>query len=137
MLLRWKTDIAQRNCGVPTSAWAPLAGAADHVHTAGYDFFDGSPAIALDLHGTAVAEDTLDLMASARAGRGGRPLTVTLKAHRDLDGERRAGAVEAHRVEHNAPLRPGRRRAVERRPTLTAMRRMGASSGRDPARQAT
>ncbi|WP_433927441.1 DUF692 family multinuclear iron-containing protein [Sorangium cellulosum] len=71
--------IAQRNCGVPTSAWAPLAGAADHFHAAGYDFFDGTPAIALDLHGTAVAGDTLDLMAFARAARGGRPLTVTLE----------------------------------------------------------
>lgn len=71
--------IAQRNCGVPTSAWASLVCAADHFHTAGHDFFDGCPAIALDLHGTAVAEDTLELMAAARAARGGRPLTVTLE----------------------------------------------------------
>ena len=51
-----------RNCQLPLAAWDALLEHTTHFHVGGYEPSSEAPFVSLDLHGSALADDTLDYL---------------------------------------------------------------------------
>ncbi|WXA92039.1 DUF692 family protein [Pendulispora brunnea] len=53
---------AHRNCQLPLAAWDTLLERSTHFHVGGYEPSSEAPFVSLDLHGSPLADDTLDYL---------------------------------------------------------------------------
>ncbi|GGB46856.1 hypothetical protein GCM10011505_29970 [Tistrella bauzanensis] len=89
---------ANHNCGCPITDWAPVIREARHFHVAGYRPSIGQPAITLDTHDQALADDTRAALATCRDLGPPPDATITYERDDDIDEERIATDLDMLRA---------------------------------------
>ncbi|WP_394832101.1 DUF692 family protein [Pendulispora rubella] len=80
---------AHRNCQLPLDAWDTLLESAthgSHLHVGGYEPSSEAPFVSLDLHGSALADDTLDYLERVFL-RLRAPATISVERDNHIDLE--------------------------------------------------